>query len=122
MGTIFMPLRRYMIYKDGASINQATQACKIPEGLPLECNPIPCTVCGGMPRFIRKEEVVRKATKGWHYVLHQCDMKESRIKLCPFIKEAIRMIKADRSSTSAIAITKWNACQRYIAKLAERIV
>ncbi len=122
MGELFTPLLIYMIFKEGVPINSAKQACKIPDGIPFEDKPIPCAVCGGMPSFIRKEEVVRRATREWHYVVHQCNTRESKIKLCPFIQTAIRMLRADRSSTPAIAVTKWNACQRYIEKLAKRIV
>ena len=120
MVDMFMPLLMYMIYKDGAPINKATEDCKIPEGISIEYTPIPCAVCGEMPRFVVREE--RGPIKEWHYVEHKCNMNTLKIKLCPFIKEAIHIIKPSRSRTSAIAITKWNAAQRYIAKLAERIV
>lgn len=122
MGDIFEPLYLYMVYKDGVSINKATEDCKIPEGIPIEYNPIPCAVCGGMPRFIVKGNQVGKFVVHWHHVQHKCDPCSIKIKLCPFINEAIRIIKPNRSRASAVAITKWNACQRYIEKLAKRIV
>ena len=115
-----MPLRLYMIHKDGVSINQATQACRIPEGIPLEDKPIPCAVCGEMPRFVVREE--SGPIKEWHYVEHKCNLNTLKMKLCPFINEAIRMIQPNASRRLAIAVTKWNACQRYIEKLAKRIV
>lgn len=122
MGDVFEPLYLYMVYKDGVSINKATEDCNIPDGIPIEYTPIPCAVCGRMPSFIVKEKQSGKFVTHWHHVQHTCDPSSIKIKLCPFIKEAIRIIKPNRSRTSAVAITKWNACQRYIAKLAERIV
>lgn len=122
MGDVFVPMYLYMAYKDGVPINKARDACRIPEGIPIECNPIPCAVCGGMPSFIVKEKQVGKHMEYWHYVQHKCDVGSIKIKLCPFIIDAIKIMRVGRSGSSAIAITKWNACQRYIEKLAKRIV
>lgn len=122
MGDVFVPMYLYMAYKDGVPINKARDACRIPEGIPIEYNPIPCAVCGGMPSFIVKEKKVGKHMEDWHYVQHKCDVESIKIKLCPFIIDAIKIMRVGRCGSSAIAITKWNAVQRYISKLAERIV
>lgn len=75
-----------------------------------------------MPSFIVKEKQVGKHMEYWHYVQHKCDVGSIKIKLYPFIIDAIKIMRVGRSGSSAIAITKWNACQRYIEKLAKRIV
>lgn len=120
MVDMLMPLLMYMTHKDGEPINKATEDCKIPEGIPLEDQPIPCAVCGEMPRFVAREE--KGPIKELYYVEHECNMSTLKIKLCPFIKEALHIIQPSRSRTMTVAVTKWNACQRYIAKLAKRIV
>lgn len=121
MISFFTSLYLYMVFKDGVSMNDANQACKIPEGLPLEHEPIPCAVCGGMPRFIRRERQVGKQTIGFHFVEHECNKHSIKIKMCPFIKDAIGRIGVGRNTSSDVVITEWNEAQRYIEKLSKRV-